>query len=110
MVIYFNSFKARKQLTEKYEIITCRKQRKTFGITSAIYRRSDGNIFTIGKVNVVFLDESISNQRNHDEMFNKYIHLSGFDTVKEWKEEIKKLNNNRWMPISLIFLKVTLLE
>jgi len=110
MVIWFNSEKARRQLIELNEVITCRKRRKTFGITSAIYKRNDGDIETIAKVNVQLLNESIDIHRQHYRPFSEHVELSGFETVEEWKNEVKKLNKNLWMPEYLIFLKVTVVE
>ena len=110
MVIWFNSEKARRQLIDMDEVITCRKRRKTFGITSAIYKRKDGDIETIAKVNVQLLIDSIDVHRQHYRPFSEYVELSGFESVEEWKEEIKKLNKNRWMPEYLIFLKVTVVD
>ena len=107
MVIWFNSEKARSQLINHNEVITCRKRRKTFGITSAIYKNEDGNSVVIDKVHVMLLDESIDEQREHIEAFTRHLALSGFETVEEWIKEVKKLNNNRWMPQYLMFIKVT---
>ena len=110
MVIWFNSEKARRQLIDFDEVITCRKRRRAFGITSAIYKRNDGDIETIAKVNVQLLKDSMDIHRQHYRAFSEYVELSGFETVEEWKKEVKKLNKNRWMPEYLLFLKVTVVE
>ena len=36
--------------------------------------------------------------------------VSGFNSVQEWKDEVKKLNKNRWIPEYLIFLRVTMID
>ena len=107
MVIWFNSKKAREQLIRDGIVVTCRKQRKTFGTTLAIFRDDAGYKKKICYVDVQYLIESWDEQREHDKPFSDNIHLSGFDSVEEWKEEVRRLNNNRWMPQFLIFLKVT---
>lgn len=108
MVIWFNSKKAREQLIRDSIVVTCRKQRKSFGTNRAVYTNEKGIKTFIGYVDVEYLDESWDEQREHDKLFSNNIHLSGFDTVEEWKEEVRRLNSNRWMPQYLIFLKVTM--
>lgn len=108
MVIYFNSEKARNQLMKHDVVVTCRKRRKQFGMTTAIYKNEDNNTVVIGRVHVQKLCESISLERRHNALFRAYLYLSGFKSVEEWKEEVKRLNKNRWMPDYLIFLKVTM--
>jgi len=108
MVIWFNSKKAREQLIRDGIVVTCRKQRKSFGTTQAIFTNDDGKRETICYVDVEYLKGSWDEQREHDKPFSDNIHLSGFSTVEEWKDEVRRLNNNRWMPQYLIFLKVTM--
>lgn len=110
MVIWFNSEIAKMQLQVHGEVITCRKGRKQFGVTSAIYTNEDGNSVVIDKVKVEYLYESIDLDREHNKAFKEYLDLSGFDSVDKWKNEVKKLNKNRWMPNYLIFLKVTVVD
>jgi len=108
MVIWFNSKKAREQLIKEGVVITCRKQRKSFGTQRAIYTNEKGITALIGYVDIQYLNESWDEQREHDKLFTEYIHLSGFKTVEDWKDEVRRLNSNRWMPTYLIFLKVTM--
>ncbi len=91
-------------------VVTCRKSRKTFGNTTAIYKNKDGNTVVIGKVHVQKLFVSISEPRRHIVPFRSYLDDSGFDSIKEWMDEIKKLNKNRWIPEYLIFLRVTMID
>ena len=108
MVIWFNSKKAREQLINKGVVITCRKRRKSFGTTKAVFTNDEGKREKIGYVDVQYLIETWDEQREHTTHFLAYLEHSGFDTVEDWKEEVRRLNNNRWMPDYLIFLKVTL--
>ena len=110
MVRWFNSEKARNQLMLKDVVVTCRKRRKQFGHTTAIYKNKDGNTVVIGRVNVQRLFVSISEPRRHIVPFKSYLYLSGFESVEEWMDEVKKLNKNRWIPEYLIFLKVTMID
>lgn len=107
-MIWFNSKKAREQLINKGIVVTCRKQRKSFGTHKAFYTDEERNRKLIGYVDIEYLNESWDEQREHDKLFTEYIHLSGFESVELWKEEVRRLNNNRWMPQYLIFLKVTM--
>ena len=108
MVIWFNSKKAREQLINKGVVITCRKQRKSFGTTQAVFTNDEGKREKIGYVDVKYAFESWDEQREHKDIFEVFYKQSGFDTVEEWKKEVRRLNNNRWMPDYLIFLKVTM--
>lgn len=108
MVIWFNSEKARNQLLNKGVVVTCRKQRKSFGIQRAVFKNENGITALIGHVDIEYLNESWDEQREHNKLFIEHIHLSGFNTVEEWKDEVRRLNSNRWMPTYLIFLKVTM--
>ncbi|MBA7490156.1 hypothetical protein ES702_00691 [subsurface metagenome] len=108
MVIWFNSEKARKHLISKGVVVTCRKQRKHFGTHKAVFTNEKGERELINHVDIEYLNESWDEQREHDKVFYEYIHLSGFNTVEEWKDEVRRLNSNRWMPTYLIFLKVTM--
>lgn len=110
MVIWFNSEKARNQLMKHDEVVTCRKRRKQFGLTTAIYKNIDGNTVVIGRVHVQKLFESISEPRRHMSAFRSYLDVSGFESVEEWQNEVKKLNKNRWIPEYLIFLRVTMID
>lgn len=107
-MIWFNSKKAREQLINKGVVVTCRKIRKSFGTHRAVFTNEDGKKEFIGYVKIEYLGESFDAHRNHNFYFSENIHLSGFENIKEWKNEVRKLNSNRWMPTYLIFLKVTL--
>jgi len=108
MVIWFNSKKAREQLINKGVVITCRKIRKSFGTTQAVFTNDEGKREKIGYVDVQYADESWDEYRSHDTLFEEFLKISGFKTIEEWKEEVRRLNNNCWMPDYLIFLKVTM--
>ncbi len=110
MVIWFNSEKARNQLMLKDVVVTCRKRRKQFGNTTAIYKNKDGNTVVIGRVHVQKLFDSISSPRRHKVPFKSYVDVSGFESIEEWENEVKNLNKNRELPKYLIFLKVTMID
>ncbi len=108
-MIWFNSFKARKQLMENHVVVTARKMRRSTGIQKAFYRDERGNTIYLCVVKIELLEYSNvfdEDNRDHKRVLSKYIENSGFDTVNEWVEEIKKLNNNRWIPETLTLLKV----
>ena len=114
MVIWFNCEKARNQLKFHGKVITCRVRRKQFGITNAIYRNDQGIKVLIGSVEVKKLRETIdtsldySSIWSHKKAFEIYLKDSGFETTKEWEEQVLNLNSKGKIPSYLIFLEVTL--
>ena len=114
MVIWFNCEKARNQLKFHGKVITCRVRRKQFGITNAIYRNDQGIKVIIGKVNVKKLEETIDTDsgvkefRHHRDALKEHLGVSGFDSAKDWEDEILRLNSKGKIPSYLIFLEVTL--
>ena len=71
MVIWFNSEKARKQLINEGVVITCRKQRKSFGTTQAVFTNEEGKRETIGYVDVEYLYETFDRHREHIKPFTE---------------------------------------
>ena len=108
MVIYFNSENARKELLSSGVVITARKTRRGTGNTIAVYTTPDRFRHDIGWVNVQLLDEC--DRTNIREILGKYVKNSGFDSVGEWINEIRKLNSNRWMPEYMFLFKVEMIE
>jgi len=111
MVIHFNSERARNQLLEYGVVISARKQRKQTGNTNAQYHSSNGISITIGKVDVQIIDESSCvDTLTHRPVLEKYLEFSGFNTVKDWEDEICIMNRGNRMPLYLVIVKVILLE
>lgn len=116
MVIWFNNEKARNQLMFNGKVVTCRVRRKQFGITNAVFKNDQGVKVLIGKVNVQKLKETIDTSLDytdvwsHKKAFALYLKDSGFDTVKDWEEQVLHLNSKGKIPSYLIFLEVTLEE
>ncbi len=112
MVIWFNCEKARNQLWINGKVVTCRVRRKQFGITNAVFRNDQGNKVIIGNVNVQMKAETIDNNRlgvrSHREGFIEFLSDSGFESVKEWEDQVLRLNSKGKIPSYLIFLEVTL--
>ncbi len=111
-MIWFNSESARKQLIDNGIVVTARKYRNTFGYDKAIYYNYKKDRIIIGKCDIKFLEYSDINDednKDHKRILSKYIELSGFNSVNEWVNEIRKLNNNRRLPEFLVLLKVVLI-
>ncbi len=114
MVIWFNNEKARNQLRFSGKVITCRVRRKQFGMTDAVYTNDQKVKVVIGRVNVQLLRETIeteldySNYWSHKKAFEVYLKDSGFDTVRDWEDQVLNLNSKGKIPSYLIFLEVTL--
>ncbi len=108
-MIWFNSKKAREHLIKNGIVISARKIRKSYGIQKVFYYDEKMNRKYLCIASVEFLEYSNIDEENnedHKRVLSKYIENSGFNTVNEWVNEIKRLNSNRWMPENLIILKV----
>ena len=109
-MIWFNSEKARIQLINKGVVVSARKERKQTGITIAQYN-DDGNCIKFAKVNVTIVNESCcADTLTHRPVLKNYLHLSGFETVKEWEDEICIMNRGNRMPIYLKLIRVEVIE
>lgn len=109
MVIWFNVEKARKYLEEHELIYTFRTRRKQFGKTLAVYTDSVCGKTSIFDVNVQKVDESHTSDSNHDHrsILSKYVEHSGFETIDEWLEEIRKVNFKERIPVYGMIIKVS---
>ena len=115
-MIWFNSDRARQQLITHGKVITCRIRRKQFGSTTAYFTNDKGERAIIGKVVVKMVKETVDSYmsgvvyEDHTKGFSEYLELSGFDTVRQWEDEVLGLNSKGKIPSYLIFLEVTLKE
>ncbi len=114
-MIWFNSEKSRTHLIKNGNVVTARKDRKTFGYDKAVFRNEKGERVYLFMVDIAHLEDSYegvlngeSDERNmyHKRILSKYVHHSGFENVNEWVREICKLNNNRKIPAFLRLLWV----
>jgi len=107
-MISFNSKKVREQLIKEGVIIICRNHRISFGITQAVFTNKKGKRELIGNVNIEYLEDSHNEDSEHDNIFLKYLTLSGFKTVGEWKRNHLDTMGRLWMNVYLTFIKVTM--
>jgi len=109
-MIWFNSKKARERLINKGVVISARKTRKQIGITTAQYN-DNGNCIKFAKVIVSIVNESSCVETlTHRPILKDYLYLSGFETVKEWEDEICIMNRGNRMPLYIKLLKVEVIE
>jgi len=88
MVMLFKSRKALDFLLKHGEVVTFRLHERKTGKDWITDRRGGKKI---ADVEVVLL-EKVRKPSYRATYFQKYVHKSGFDNVKEWWDEIVKLN------------------